>query len=397
MFGCLAVRCRVSETSEPDAAKGKRMKVKQVDNIKNLLDKMSGIVEHAAASQADIVPCTLFLGPTYWNKKIGLNIGKYYTDPYYHLENYLRIAIERFENYEGNTFFEKTIPINFSVGFETELLGGKVVYLPDKDPWVGTDGKVVKELDDIDELPDADFSTNKYMHFVNDFYEEICGLVNDYNGFKVKFPDWFRGAFPLALELGGWEDFLINTIAHKNLVHSLVKFITEFRISWCKEREKLTGEKTIIRLGNDEINYPTISPSLYEELILPYELMLYNMGNKISYWHSCGNITPLVNSIAKIPSIDLIQVSPFTDLEKVIEVFKERSTAFQIWMHPVRDILFASLEHMENALSNIKRTCEKFGVQNYCIVSGHIQPMMDLNQQEVKTRQWLNIFQKIFR
>lgn len=394
------------------------MKVKQVDNIKKLLDKMSDIVERAKnknrqkdwnrifvegtkqqirVTQADNIPCTLFLGSTYWNKKIDLNIGKYYADAYYHLENYLKIAIERFENYEDSTFFEKTIPINLGVGFETELLGGNVIYLPDKDPWVGTDGNVVKEIDDIDELPDADFSTNKYMLFVSDFYEEMCSLVDDYNGFEVKFPDWFRGAFPLALELGGWEDFLINTIARKDLVHSLVRFITEFRISWCKEREKLTGEKTIIRLGNDEINYPTISPSLYEEFILPYELMLYNMGNKISYWHSCGNITPLVNSIAKIPSIDLIQVSPFTDLEKVIEVFSERSTAFQIWMHPVRDILFASMEHVENALSNIKMTCERYGVHNYCIVSGHIQPMMELNKQEEQISQWLNMFQKIFR
>ncbi len=393
------------------------MKVKQVDKIKSLLDKMSGIIENeknknrqqnwrnifgrrtkqeTIAPQADYVPCTLFLGPTYWNKKIGLNIGKYYADAYCYLENYLKISIGRFENYEDSTFFEKTIPINFGVGFETELLGGNVVYLPDKDPWVGMHSDVVKEIDDIDELPDADFSTNGYMLFVNDFYEEMCSLVDDYNGFKVKFPDWFRGAFPLALELAGWEDFLINTIARKDLVHSLVRFITEFRISWCKEREEVTGEKTIIRLGNDEINYPTISPSLYEEFILPYELTLCNMGNKISYWHSCGNITPLVDSIAKIPSIDLIQVSPFTDLEKVIEVFKGRSTAFQIWMHPVRDILFASIEHMESALNKIKMTCEKHGVRNYCIVSGHIQPMMDLDKQEEKISQWLNVFQHMF-
>ncbi len=393
------------------------MKNYPADNVKSLLDTMAVIVESPENSKRqekwnrsilkgtykkdrspniNSIPCTLFLGPTYWNKKTGMDIGRYYTDPDYYLENYLKNSIDHFIRFDDDSFFTKTIPIQLGVGFESELLGVKVQYLADKDPWVDMSGGRVESMQDIDKLPYFEFFNNTHMKFVHRFYRRIGDSINDYNDFKVGFPDWFRGPFPLALELRGWENLLVDTVENEDLVHSLMKYITGFRIEWCRCREKFTGEHSTMRLGNDEINYPIVSAHIYEKFVLPYEMELFRFGNRISYWHSCGNITQIAEIIGKIPQIDLIQISPFTNLAKIVEIFKERATAFQIWLHPVDDVLFASKEKMRSTLRRIYDDCSEMGVADFCLVSGHIQPMMQLVEQEPKIKEWLHQVRAVF-
>lgn len=393
------------------------------ETVRKLLDKVAAIIEHpgnkrrqdkwdtdgressketVAITLSELpregkTPCILFLGPTYWNKKIGLDIGRYYTDPGYYLENRLRMFIEHFENFEDDSFFKKSILIDYGVGFVPALFGSeRVRYYPNKDPWVRRSRSLVQTIQDIKSLPFPDFFKNKHMRFVHTFYEQVEDLLRGHNDFKVRFPDWSGGLFSLALELRGWSRLLMDTIENKELVHGLMHRITEYRLKWSQQRTKYTGEGTNTMLGNDDINHPIVSPSMYEEFILPSDLEFHKANNRISYWHSCGNITPLASLIAKIPRIDLIQVSPFTDLQEMIKVFRNRETALQVWVHPVRDVLFATRKHMYKTLSTIAAMCNESTVRRYSIVSGHIQPMMDLKNQDDQIKLWLRVVKEVF-
>ncbi len=392
--------------------------MKRTDKIRDLLDRMSDVIEcqenkHrqskwgkkfvngtrrlVVAPSPGRVPYTLFLGPTYWNRRIGLDIRRYYTDPWYFLEFYLKTALEHYWNFEDDTFYTNVIPIHLGVTLEAGLFGTDIKYVSDKDPWVGQGSSVrVKTLEDIKLLPICDFFKNSHMQFVHHFYEVIRQILDQYDAFEVRFPDWFRSSFPLALELRGFESLLVETSDNKELVHALMQYITDYRIRWSKERRKYTGEEVDIRLGSDEITHPTVSPLMYEELILPYVLQLYKLTNRISYFHSCGNLTFLTEVIAKIPRIDVFHVSPVTDLGRVLQVFHGRPTTFQIWLHPVSDILFATRKRMKRVLKEISSTCRELGPVDYSIVSGHIQPMMELDKEDKQIRTWLDVCKEMF-
>ena len=51
-----------------------------------------------------------------------------------------------------------------------------------------------------------------------------------------------------------------------------------------------------------------LSHEQYEEFILPYEQELCEFHGGIRYWHSCGDTGNMVNSIRKIPQIDLFHI-----------------------------------------------------------------------------------------
>ena len=275
------------------------------------------------------------------------------------------------------------------------MLGAKTVFLKDKDPWVRRGIPIINKMSDVRELPFPDFYSSRQMKWYHAFYERMQEIVSIHNHLQVKFPDWCIGPFPLALGLRGWSGLLEDTIKNEELVHALMEKTTEYRIEWCKQRTRHTGESENSMLGNDDINHPVVSAQLYNKYILPYETNICRLQNRISYWHSCGNITPLLAQIAQISQIDLLQVSPFNDLRKVAKTFSKRQTALQIWIHPARDLILATPEHMRRTLEEIVRICQEENITRYSIVSGHIQPMMDLATQEKQIHLWLSTVRQV--
>jgi len=75
---------------------------------------------------------------------------------------------------------------------------------------------------------------------------------------------------------------------------------------------------------------------MYKELVLPYEKELCEFHGGISYWHSCGDITLLLELIREIPEIELLHVGPWTSLEAAARIFK--NTPLEKCLHPVRDV-----------------------------------------------------------
>jgi hypothetical protein len=143
-------------------------------------------------------------------------------------------------------------------------------------------------------------------------------------------------------------------------VHEMMAFATVCIKEWWTERIRFLGEDGLepLLLGNDEVGVPLISPALYEEFILPYEIDLSDYFGGIDYWHSCGNCTELLSLLALIPNLRMMDVGPWTALQPAVELFGKRpGSSIMKRLHPVSEVLMASEEQIRARLLQIKATC----------------------------------------
>jgi len=94
------------------------------------------------------------------------------------------------------------------------------------------------------------------------------------NDIKILFPTWMRTPFSIAAALRGMQNLLIDMITDTPFVHDLMRFLVDSEKKWLTERAKFLNENKIVvqMLSDNEVGAPMISPRLYEELILPYEI-----------------------------------------------------------------------------------------------------------------------------
>jgi len=80
------------------------------------------------------------------------------------------------------------------------------------------------------------------------------------------------GPLGVGCALRGMQNLLLDILLKPEFVHKLMRFITDARKKWVKERAKFLGQKVgRADLDDDEVNSPSLSPQQYEEFILPHE------------------------------------------------------------------------------------------------------------------------------
>jgi hypothetical protein len=114
-------------------------------------------------------------------------------------------------------------------------------------------------------------------------------------------------------------------------------------------------------MGNDDVASPTLSPKMYDEMILPYESRLDDFYGGLFYWHSCGNVTPYLKDIHEHhPRLDLFHCGPWTDPAAAVATFKDTDTAIQFCLNPVEDVQQATEDRMRARLQQIRSACSAF-------------------------------------
>jgi hypothetical protein len=233
-----------------------------------------------------------------WSRFLKFDLKRYYTEPLHYLKWTLKINLYRFNNFPDDTPLTYTIPIFLGVAFEPNLFGVPTVYSTEHEPLFTSDGAVIKKRSDLLKLKVPDFYTSGPMPLAHRFYETLNGIVP--RAFSMEFPVWLRGPFGVACGMRSMQNLLMDMIDDPLFVHDLMHLITEARKDFSGQRRKFlrNGENVMhssaeSSLANDEVSIPMVSPSLYQKLILPYELELEKFYGGIHWWHSCGNKTPL--------------------------------------------------------------------------------------------------------
>jgi len=340
------------------------------------------------SNKAKTVPFTVEPEIPMWAKILNFNVKEYYTNPRCYFEDNLKIMIHRFEEFQDFTPIEKTIGIWLGATFESSLFGSKTIFVEDEDPWIDRE-PVIKRYEDLNRLEFPDFYKSGLMPLAHRMYSEMNELAK--GEYAIVFPEWRMGPFGVACALRKMENLLADILLNPEFVHKLMRFITEARREWVKERAKFLGQKVGKGdLDDDEVNSPSLSPAQYEEFILPYEKQLCKFHGGIGYWHSCGDTTELLNSIRKIPKIDMFHIGPWTDLKESKEVFG-RNTALEKCLMPTADVQLASESKMEAKLDEIRGILDG---TSYTVRADGLQVINSVEEDLMVIKRWVEVARK---
>ncbi len=336
----------------------------------------------------ETIPFTVEPELPMWAEILEFDVENFYTDPNSYLENTLRMMIYRFEHFEDFTCIEKTIPVWLGTTLESSLLGSRTIFVKGESPWIDRE-PLIKDYEDLDRLDYPDFHKSGLMPLVHRMYSEISELVE--GNYTVVFPEWARGPFGVAMHIRGLENLLSDMLLKPDFVHRLMRFVTNARKEWIKERAAFLERKVDKgNLYNDEVNCPTISPQQYEEFVLPYEVELSEFHGGITYWHSCGDTTKLLDSIRKISSIEMFHIGPWTDIRQAKRVFG-KDTALEKCLMPTEDIQRASEKEMEEKLDNIRAVLDG---TSYTVRADGLQVINSLDTDVTRLKRWIEVAKK---
>jgi uroporphyrinogen-III decarboxylase len=334
-------------------------------------------------------PITAEPETTLWGELLDFDTSSFYSDPVVYLEKFLEITIYRHEHFDEDTVVGNEIPIWLGVTLESSLFGAQTVYAKGSYPWIARDPVIRGEVD-LAKLDTCDFRTSGLMPLAHTFYEVIGDLTR--GRFKVVFPEWGRSPFGVATHIRGYENFLVDIIDNPSFAHRILSLITQARKRWTTERAGFLG-KSVGKgnIYNDEVNCPSISPTMYEEFALPYEKELEEFHGGILYWHSCGNTTAMIPSLAQLKTLQMYHVGPWTDVEEAVRFFGNR-VALEVCLHPVRDVQQASEQEMRQVLSRISRAC---GQTAFTVRADGLQKIYNLTNDVEMIQRWTRIAREV--
>ncbi len=304
------------------------------------------------------------LGRTVLSKVIGFSMNDYFIDSKTCLESQLKWKLLWHNEIKDDTFLDLSCGIDYSTALEPALFGQEPVFSSEKDPTYGH--ALLNDESDLNRLDVPDFYKSGFMPEAHRMYREIGELAK--GNLNICFPGWARGPWSIATIIRGFQNLFLDTIDNPEFVHRLMAFIVTCRKSWEEERCKFLGISphnkdyrwkyvvyrtlTSSDLFEDEVDGNLFPPKVFEEFILPFVRDLSEYYGGISYYHSCGNMTPFIPCIKQSGVQDLFQVSPWSDYERMVDELPEGIT-IQKALHPANDVLMASEEKMRDVLQKI--------------------------------------------
>jgi uroporphyrinogen-III decarboxylase len=340
------------------------------------------------AKRTGPIPFTVAPDNSLWSRLLGINFVDYYRDPYYHMESQLRMKLFHAEHFRDNTPFTDELWVWFGVVTELSMFGCEIEFMEHKEPWIRNS---VLPLESIGGLRTPDFRKSGLMPRVHEFYEVIGEACK--GKLKVMFPDFVRGPFCLMVHILGFTNALYALIDSPERVHWLMQFLANGTKTWIDERNSFLGDKMRpCRLYEDEIDCPTISPAIYDQMVFPYEADLARHCGGVSYWHSCGNTTAFMNSIRRLPGLQMFHVGPYTSYAEADRIFGNE-VCIEICLNPQKDVLEADAETMRNRIKEIRAACSH---GNYTVRIDGLMPNGQIKEDMEKMEQWCQIAQEEF-
>jgi uroporphyrinogen-III decarboxylase len=288
-------------------------------------------------------------------RMIGIDLETFYTQPANHILGWLQNNLYKFEHFHEDSYFSTIFCPWWGVVFEVSLFGVMPLFRHDREPWIGDPPKLDNKKD-LDRLTQPSFDYSGLMPLV----QETLALASSLFGGRITptMPTWVRGPLSTAMQLRGMSNLLMDMLEDPSFVHQLMCFITDSRKNWLSQRAAYL--KQPIQPGllfNDEVGAPIISPRLYREFVLPYEIELAEFHGGIAYWHSCGNTTAFVNDLAQIPGLKLFHIGPNTDPLKAAKAFGPEVN-LEICLQDVRDVYESSQEQIRQKFFTIAEACQ---------------------------------------
>jgi hypothetical protein len=301
----------------------------------------------------------------------GASLRAAYLEPDSFVRFTLAQRIYRFERWRDCTPLSLDISYWPGVILETSVFGMEAEYPASQDPWV-VQRPIVSSPGDIRGLR-ASFDPDRGIVKLVLEMSEFCRRALP--EFTVHVQAWDRSPFGIATDLVGSEELLVKAIIEPSFVHELMKRIVDEDGAWSRSRNAFlkragfpvessispgTGSTSAMSSASvniiaDEVNMPMMSPSVYEDLVFPYDRELVQRAGGLNYYHSCGCLTPFLPSIATLRPVTQ-HVSAWTDWATAVRTYAGTNTLLQKTLHPMRDVLDRDADGMAEVIRGIKKT-----------------------------------------
>ena len=341
------------------------------------------------ASSGRPMPVTAECLDKIWQEDLGLRLERFYTDPEYYLEHYLRIRLRKYAAFPDDTPLTRDIPVCFGVTHEAGILGQPAILDSGDEPAFGR--KVL--FDENSDLPQAvELENNEYLNMIKGFYQEVKRRAG--SEFRVIFPQWYRGPQGVALYVRGFENFSLDLYLQPEFAHRLLRFITDATKQFVAWRAEYTGEP-IARcdLFNDDIYL--MSPQSYTEFFLPYEREIADFHAGVYYWHSCGDITRHVSAIHELPDIELIDFGVTMEDKRAGMQGLRRQQPLELRVHAQKHIQQATEEEARAYVRSILRDCRERGIERYVIRSSGMSVLEGAQTDIRKLARWVELVRQV--
>jgi uroporphyrinogen-III decarboxylase len=341
------------------------------------------------ATQDDIMPVTAECLNVVWMEILDFNLDRYYKEPEYYLEYYLKMKIKKFQEFPDDTPIDLNIPIYFGVIFEAALLGQKIYFNKKEEPALANES-IISETTELRDI--FDFENNDFLNHVKDFYNKIKEIVGP--SFNIIFPYWYRGPQGVALYIRGFEEFLTDIFLNPELAHKIMRYVTDAQKSYTQWRANFLDEPIKkIDLFNDDI--PLMGPKEYRDFIFPYEEELCDFSNGIYYWHSCGDITKHIPEIIKLKSIELLDFGvSMEDKKKGLDNLS-REMPIECRVLAPKYIQNASIEDMKVYMKKIIKELRRKKIKKYVLRSSGMSILLGAQKDIGKLRRWIEVTKEL--
>lgn len=249
--------------------------------------------------------------PIAWVRLFGFDAQRYFADARFNLEQQLRHKLWRFWNLEDDTPLDNVVPAWLGHYPEYTFFGMTVEVRCHGGPDIQTDHPLTR-TPDVSLLPEVDFHTSGWMPRMLRWYEDLCELSA--GRLQIPFFAWNRGCLDLAVQLRGYETFLMDTVERPDFVHELMARLVRERCRWYVAAAEYLGTglgPTFI--ADDWVSVPYISPGIFHDFVMPYYLELEAFHGAVSGFHSCGDQAPLHADMLRIKSLNTFEISPWMD------------------------------------------------------------------------------------
>ena len=325
-----------------------------------------------------------------WEEMLGLELKRFFTEPDYYLEYYLRIKMKKFLEFPDDTPLTMEVPLVFGVTHEAGMLGQEIVLDNGEEPSFGK-GSIV---DENSELPtEFDFSKNKYLtDMAIPFYNRMIELAGD--SLKIIFPQWYRGPQGVCLYIRGFQEFSMDLYINEDFSHRLLRYVTDAAMAYNLWRQDFTGDSIMPGdLFNDDI--PLMSPEMYTKFFYQYEKELSEFYGGIYYWHSCGDVTPHVGEIHKLDNISIFDFGVTMEHKaKGLELLNRNQT-LELRVMAQTHVQDCTEEESKSYIRDILSDCKEIGIDKYVLRSSGMSVVNGAADDVKKLARWVDLVREV--
>jgi hypothetical protein len=260
--------------------------------------------------------------PSWFHKYCGIDFtGEWHKNPERRLETYYIMRDEVRKRFPGKNIggsMEDRAPDLLTGLYGTAVIssifGQGIIYYKDK--WPVGHGKTLSD-EQADELEVPNLDNNEFFNDILTQVDKISALVGKVYGFL----NW-QGVLNNAFRMRGQQIFM-DMLDNPARANHIFEVMTEFMIQGARkiyQKQKDTGvDYRFISTGNCVVNM--ISPDLYEEFVLPYDVKLSKAFESFGIHNCAWKVDPYMETYATIEKLGYIDMGFKSDFSKAKKLF----------------------------------------------------------------------------